>query len=52
MGVGGTDSSGQLGLDEIQHMATIRASGEQRSLQTSFTRAFFQVSDVEVKLSF
>lgn len=52
MGVGGADASSQLGLDEIQHMAIIRATGKQRSLQTSFARAFFQVSDVEVKLSF
>ena len=52
MGVGGADSSGQLGLDEIQHMAIISANGKQRSLQTSFAWAFFQVPDVEVKLSF
>jgi hypothetical protein len=52
MGVGGTDSSSQLGLDEIQHMAIIRATGKQRSMQTSSARAFFQVPDVEVKLSF
>lgn len=52
MGVGGTDSSGQFGLDEIQHLAIIRATGKQRSLQTPFAWAFFQVPDVEVKLSF
>jgi hypothetical protein len=51
MGVGGRDPSGQTGLDPVEDLTGFGTTGNEGSPQARSARAFFQITNVEIKLS-